>query len=178
MIYVWLTLFILLVGGFWVLNFFGLPGNWMIILVAAIWIWLGPERFQFSWMVLLGLVVMAVVGEAIEFLASVFGTQRFGGSKRSAALSVFGSIVGGIAGAVLGVPIPIPVVGILIGSVLFASIGAMIGAMIGEHYQGTAVKDSMKIGSAAFMGRLLGTVGKITVGSAMVALCLVAPFIF
>ena len=118
------------------------------------------------------------MGEAIEFLASVFGTQQMGGSRRSATLSVVGSVIGGIAGAIMGVPIPIPIVGILIGSVLFASIGAMIGAMIGEHSHGKAVKESVKIGTAAFVGRLLGTAGKIIIGSSMMILTVIAPFFF
>ncbi len=178
MIYVWLTLFILLIVVFWSLNFFGLPGNWLIIAVAAVWIWLGPERFQFSWKLLVLLIVLALIGEAVEFAASVFGTKQMGGSRRGATLSVVGSIIGGILGAILGVPIPVPIVGILIGSVLFASLGAMIGAMIGEHSQGKALKDSVKIGSAAFVGRLLGTAGKIIIGSSMMVLTVIAPFFF
>lgn len=178
MIYVWLTLFILLVIVFWSLNFFGLPGNWLIVAMAALWIWLGPTRFQFSWKLLILLILLALIGEAIEFTASVIGTKQMGGSRRGATLSVIGSIVGGIVGAIMGVPIPIPIVGILIGSVLFASLGAMIGAMIGEHTHGKAVKDSVRIGSAAFVGRLLGTAGKIIIGSSMMVLTVIAPFFF
>lgn len=177
-IYLWLALFLILVCGFWGLNFIGLPGNWLIIAVVALWIWLGPERFQFPWGVLIGLFVLALVGEAIEFAASVFGTKKMGGSSRGATLSVVGSIIGGILGAVVGIPIPIPLVGILIGSILFASVGAMVGAMAGEYWIGTPMKDNMKIGGAAFAGRMLGTVGKITVGSVMVGLSWIAPFIW
>ena len=178
LIYLLLTGFILLVIGFWVLNFFGLPGNWLIIDVAALWIWLGPQQFQFSWWLLLVLLVMAVMGEVIEFAASVFGTKKMGGSSRGATLSVFGSIIGAIMGAVMGIPIPIPVVGILIGSILFAGIGAMLGAMIGEYWVGSTTKQTMKIGGAAFFGRMLGTVGKITIGSGMAVLTVLAPFLF
>ena len=176
--YVWLTLFILLVICFWSLNFFGLPGNWLMIAVDAAWIWFGPEKFQFSLTVLIVLVLLALVGEAIELAASVLGAKRMGGSSLGATLSVVGSVIGGIVGAILGVPIPIPIVGILIGSILFACVGAMLGAIIGEQWHGKQVTESVKIGSAAFVGRLLGTLGKIIVGSTIMMLSIVAPFFF
>ena len=178
MIYVWLILFILSIIGFWVLNFFGLPGNWLIVIAAELWVCLGTSDYVFSWFLVLLLLVLALIGEGIEFAASVLGTKKMGGSSRGATLSVVGAIIGGILGAVMGVPIPIPIVGILIGSILFASGGAMIGAMIGEQSQGKTLKESAKIGGAAFIGRLLGTVGKITVGSSMAVLSIIAPFIF
>lgn len=160
------------------LNFVGLPGNWLIIAIVGVWVWLGPERFQFPWVVLVALIALALIGEAVEFATSVLGTKKMGGSSRGATLSVIGSIIGGLIGAVIGIPVPIPIIGILIGSILFASIGAMVGAMAGEYWIGTPMKKSVKIGSAAFVGRALGTVGKITMGSAMVALTWVAPFVW
>ena len=150
----------------------------MIVLAAALWVWLAPSSYTFSWLLVLLLLALALIGEGIEFAASVLGTKKMGGSSRGATMSVVGAIIGGILGAVLGVPIPIPVVGILIGSVLFAAGGAMIGAMIGEQSQGKTLKESAKIGSAAFIGRLLGTAGKIVVGSSMAVLSIIAPFIF
>ena len=73
------------------------------------------------------LTVLALLGELIEFLASVLGTKKLGGSTRGATLSVIGSMAGGLLGAVFGIPFPIPLVGMLIGSILFASVGAWIG---------------------------------------------------
>ncbi len=178
MIYVWLTLFILLVLSFWLLNLFGLPGNWCIVAVSLIWMLFGPVDYRFSWIVVVALAGLALIGEAIEFGASVLGTKKLGGSGRGATLSVIGSVVGGIAGAILGIPVPIPLVGMLIGSVLFAAVGAWIGATIGEKWTGKSTKESVQIGGAAFVGRLLGTIGKIAVGSSMVVLAIAAPFYF
>jgi hypothetical protein len=178
MIYIWLTLFILLIIVFWLLNLIGLPGNWLIVVVSLAWMFLGPSDYRFSWIVVAVLLVLALIGEAIEFGASVLGTKKLGGSGRGATLSVIGSIIGGIAGAIFGIPIPIPLVGMLIGSVLFAAIGAWVGATIGEKWIGKSTKESVQIGGAAFVGRLLGTMGKLAVGSLMVMLAIVAPFCF
>jgi uncharacterized protein YqgC (DUF456 family) len=176
MIYVWLTLFILLVMTFWLLNLIGIPGNWMIVAISLLWIIIGPSDYRFSWIVIVVLVILALIGEAIEFGASVVGTKKLGGSGRGAALSVVGSIVGGIVGAFFGIPVPIPLVGMLIGSLLFAAMGAWIGATIGEKWVVKPMKESVQIGGAAFAGRLLGTLGKLVVGSTMVAISIAAPF--
>lgn len=177
MIYVWLTLFILLVLLFWGLNLVGLPGNWLIVASAVLWIFVGPAQYQFHWGVPVALTVLAIIGELIEFLTSVLGTKTLGGSNRGATLSVIGSIVGGVLGGIFGIPFPIPLVGILIGSILFAGIGAWIGTTLGEKWVGKPMTESVKIGAVAFVGRLLGTAGKLMVGSTMVVLAIAAPFV-
>lgn len=177
MIYVWLTLFVLLVLLFWGLNLVGLPGNWLIVASAVLWIFVGPAQYQFHWGVPVALTVLAIIGELIEFLTSVLGTKTLGGSNRGATLSVIGSIVGGVLGGIFGIPFPIPLVGILIGSILFAGIGAWIGTTLGEKWVGKPMTESVKIGAVAFVGRLLGTAGKLMVGSTMVVLAIAAPFV-
>ena len=177
MIYVWLTLFIVSIILFWALNFLGLPGNWLIVVIAITWALVGPAGYQFHWSVPVALGFLAMIGELIEFLTSVLGTKKLGGSTRGATLSVLGSITGGIIGAIFGIPVPIPLVGMIIGSVLFAGIGAWAGATLGEKWTGKTMEESLKIGGAAFVGRLLGTAGKLLVGSTMVVLAIAAPFI-
>lgn len=176
MIYLGLFLFISLILAFWLINFFGLPGNWLIVVAALVWMWLGPAEYGFGWWLPAVLTVLGLVGEGIEFGASVLGTKRLGGSNRGATCAVIGSIAGAVAGAVLGIPIPIPVIGILVGSVLFAGLGAWGGAILGEHWEGKPWSEAWKIGGAAFVGRVLGTAGKIVIGSAMAILTIVALF--
>lgn len=178
MIYLWLTLFAVFIVFFWMLNLVGLPGNWLILGLALLWILVGPADYRFSWFVIVALAVLAVLGEAIEFGASVLGTKKLGGSTRGATLSVIGSIAGGIAGAIFGIPFPIPLVGMLIGSVLFAAIGAWIGATLGEKWVGKTMKKSVQIGGAAFAGRIVGTAGKLALGAAMMVVAIVSPFFF
>ena len=62
-----------------------------------------------------------------------------------------------------------PVIGVL----LFASAGALIGAVAGEYSVRRELKGSLKVGVAAFFGRVLGSVGKTIVGAVMVVMFLV-----
>jgi uncharacterized protein YqgC (DUF456 family) len=178
MVYVWLSLFIVLIVLFWLLNLVGLPGNWMIVALALLWMIFGPADYRFSWVVVVVIAILALIGEAIEFGASILGTNKLGGSKRGATLSVVGSVIGGILGAIFGIPFPIPLVGSLVGSVLLAAAGAWVGAMIGEKWVGKQFQESVKIGNAAFVGRLLGTAGKLVMGSIIAVLTIAAPFFF
>lgn len=165
MIYVWLTLLILLLIAAWMTNLFGLPGNWIMVGLIGLWAWWRPDDspFDVSWWSWAGMVALAGLGELFEFLASVLGAKRVGGSRRAAVLSVVGSILGGLMGAVVGLPIPL--VGWLVGSVLFACVGAFVGALIGERWYGSDLDSSVNVGAAAFVGRLLGTIGKLAMGA-------------
>lgn len=177
LVYVWITLFILAILVFWATNLIGMPGNWFIIGASLLWMWLGPNEtpYGIGWWQIFALVALAALGEILEFGASVAGTSKLGGSKVGATASLIGSVVGGIAGAVFG--LPIPVIGWIIGSIFFACLGAMIGATIGERWVGKPMKSSLKIGGAAFAGRMLGTVGKITLGSVMAAISVLGLFL-
>jgi uncharacterized protein YqgC (DUF456 family) len=174
MIYAWAALLVLVVIAAWSLNLFGLPGNWLIVLAALIYVALTPEegRAAMSWPVVAALLGLALLGELIEFFASALGVARLGGSRRGAVLTLLGSIMGAITGAVIGVPIP--VVGQIIAALFFGSLGALIGAMFGEQWAGRELGHSWRIGKAAFWGRLFGTLGKILAGSLMVLLVVVA----
>jgi uncharacterized protein YqgC (DUF456 family) len=118
-----------------------------------------------------------LLGELIEFVAGAAGVGKLGGSRRAATMAIVGSIIGAIAGMIVGLPIPIPVVGSLIGSILLGGVGAAIGALIGERTTGKGWDGSMKIGVAAFTGRILGTVGKTLCAAVMAVLLIVLVWI-
>jgi hypothetical protein len=87
-------------------------------------------------------------------------------------LSVVGSVTGAIMGA--GVGLPLPVIGPVAGVVLGAAVGALAGAMLGEAWKGRTLGEGWEIGQAAFRGRLLGTLAKLAISSAMVVIALSA----
>lgn len=167
-------LLIVLVFASWALNLVTLPGNWLIVVLVALYAWLlpGDSRLAIGWSVVVLLVLLATLGEVIEAVAGAVSSARAGGSRRGMVLAVVGSIIGGILGVGMGVPVPI--VGPVIGAVLGAGVGALVGAMLGEHWRGRSLDDSIRIGQAAFWGRVLGTVAKIGVGSAMAVITTVA----
>jgi uncharacterized protein len=158
----------------WLSQLLGLPGNWIIVVAAALYAWLLPSdgRLAIGWNTVVALAALAVVGEVVEFAAGALGVSKVGGSRRGAVLALVGSMVGGVVGLVVGVPIPI--IGSLAAALIFGGVGAMVGAMLGESWLGRDFESSLEVGKAAFVGRMLGTLGKLIVGSVMVVVVLLA----
>jgi uncharacterized protein YqgC (DUF456 family) len=167
-------LLIAAVGIGWILTLLAMPGNWLMVAAAGLYAWLGPQAgvLQIQWKTMIALVVLAVVGEILEFIAGVVGARRAGGSRRSAVYSLVGSLIGAIGGATVG--IPIPVVGSAVGAVVGGAAGAFGGAAYAEFSLGQTTNQSMKVGRAAFWGRLLGTGAKTLIGTIMAVVTLVA----
>ena len=164
---------LLVLGAGWVMTLLSLPGTWLIVICLALYAYLIPAGWyvDIGWVVVAVVAAFALLGEIIESLAVAVGAQRAGGSKRSALLALCGSIGGGLAGGLLGVPtLALAPVAVVLG----AAIGATAGAMLGEYWKGRSTREGWEVGKAAFWGRLLGTIGKIAVVSAMVAIVLLA----
>ena len=171
-----LAVVIAAVGGSWLLTLFGLPGNWCILVIAVLYELVAPDgRFELSWSMIGILAGLAIVGEILEFAAGAVGVRQTGGSRRSAAYSLVGSLAGGIVGA--GVGLPIPIVGSIVGVLVFAGLGALVGAAAGEYTEGRELTGSLQVGAAAFVGRVCGSVGKSIVGAVMVAVFLSSLFL-
>lgn len=175
-------LFVLLLAiglcGSWLATFFTLPGNWiMVALCAAFAYWIPEEEngHALGWKVVIGLAVLALIGELLELAASALGATKAGGSKRAAALALVGSMVGSIAGAMIG--FPVPVIGPLIGVLVCGGAGAALGAVLGEKWKGREFEESIPVGTAAFWGRILGTIAKTSVGLGMIAVAVVSALL-
>jgi uncharacterized protein YqgC (DUF456 family) len=158
----------------WLAQLVGLPGNWLIVLATAVYAWWFPPDAPtaIGWNVVIALAVLAVLGEIVESAAGAVGVSKVGGSRRSSLLAIVGSLVGSIVGVFVGLPIPL--VGSLVAAVIFGAVGATIGALVGESWKGRDLDASLEVGKAAFVGRLLGTVGKTIVCSIMVVVTLAA----
>jgi uncharacterized protein len=172
--FLFVLLLIVVLLASWVLTLLGMPGNWLMVAATATYAYLMPSESAASigWKVVAVLFVLAALGEIIEFLAGSVGAARAGGSKRGAVLALLGSIIGGIIGIFIGMPIPLA--GPIFAALLFAAGGAMTGAILGEFWAGRNLDVSWQIGKAAFLGRLLGTLGKMLIGAVMVALVVAA----
>lgn len=156
----------------WALNIIGLPGNWLVVALAATYSYFMPDerRLDISVLAIVALLALAAIGEVIEFLAGALGASKAGASKRGTALALVGSLIGGIA----GIFVPIPVVGQILGPIVCAGLGALVGAVLGEQWKGRDLEESFNIGHAAFWGRLIGTLGKVLVGCVMLVLIIVS----
>ncbi len=174
MIYLWASILVIVLVLGCLINLFGLPGNWINLAASIIYAFFAPpdDRLSISWWVVGVVLVLAILGEVVELVASAAGAAKAGGSRRGAVLAILGSFIGGIVGAVLGMPIPI--IGPVIAILLFASLGALAGAMLGEWWKGREWDARWEVGHAAFWGRLFGTVGKVAIGSVIVVVVMAA----
>jgi uncharacterized protein YqgC (DUF456 family) len=106
--------------------------------------------YQFSTRFLLIWGIVTVVVYALDYVIPVWGTKKFGGSKRG----VWGSMIGLIAGMFF-----FPPFGIII--------GPFAGAVIGELTAGKDSKAALKSGFGSFVGFLTGTILKLIASGIM-----------
>jgi uncharacterized protein YqgC (DUF456 family) len=143
----------------------GLPGTWVILAAAPAYNWLtGTDAIGTATIV--GALVLAVIGEIIEFTLAARYTRVYGGSRRAG----WGAILGGLVGAIVGVPVPV------IGSVIGAFVGSFIGALLAEWSRGTQTRGAVRVATGAFLGRVFATAAKVGVGAGMAAWILLAAW--
>jgi hypothetical protein len=144
---------------------FSLPGTFIILITAVIYAW-ATGFVGLTWTLLGGLLALALVGEAIEFLAAAgSGAEGSRPSRRVQISAIAGSIVGGI----LAAPILFG-----LGALFGALAGAFVGAALAVSSEGGSFSDATSHGFAALRGRLLGFVLKASLAVVMVILIAVA----
>ena len=159
-----LLLAIVLVAGL-VLIPLGLPGLWVIAGAALVFNPLaGSERVSTG--TVIGVFLLAVAAEVIEFMLAGRFARRYGGSRRAG----WGAILGGIVGAIVGVPVPI------VGPMLGAFAGSFAGALVAEYTRGTGGAVATRVATGALLGRVAAVAVKSAVGCAMAAWVLLAAW--
>jgi uncharacterized protein YqgC (DUF456 family) len=96
------------------------------------------------------LVVLLIVGMAMDFIAGSLGAKKFGASKEAIA----GSLVGAFVGMFFGLP----------GLVLGPFIGAVVGELKARRPMGQAAVS----GVGAWIGLLLGVLAKLVIALVMI----------
>lgn len=159
---VWPWLYAVLMVLMLFLNVFGLPGNWAIVALLAIWKLLNAD-LALSWG-FIGLVGgVAALGEALEFGLSYFTGRKAG----STAKGNIGGFVGMIAGAILGAPIFFG-----LGALPGALLGAFAGCLIMEKSHGRPWPEANKAAVGVMVGSFLGIIAKFSLGVVMLVLAL------
>ena len=131
----------------------GLPGLWVIVLGILGYGWL--TDFRTIGVGLLTIVLLlALLGEAVEAWVGYRFTRRYGGSSRAG----WGALAGGLVGAIVGVPVP------LIGSVIGGFVGAFAGAALFEYSRARHSEGAVKAGWGAMLGRAVAAAVKMAVG--------------
>ena len=141
----------------------GLPGTWLMIAVAIGFPYVvGAEPL--GAVTLVGLVVLALVGELVEFSLAARYARMYGGSRRAS----WGAVIGGIVGAIVGVPVPI------VGPVIGAFVGSFAGALLAELSRGRETGPATRVAWGALLGRVVATAMKMGIGVAIAAWTLLA----
>ena len=147
-------------------HFFGLPGNWVILVVSFLLAWSGNfDKIQITTLAIL--LALTLFGELIEFLLGIIGAKKYEASNRA----IVGSIIFGIIGAILGAPFLLGV-----GSIIGAFAGAFAGAVIIELFQGKRFNQAISSGWGTLLGRVGGSFAKIFIGIVMVIITLSSYF--
>lgn len=139
---------------------FGLPGTFVILGAALVYAWVTGFT-GVGWATIGWLTGLALLGEAIEFLASSAGASGARPSWRVFGGALIGSFVGGL----LGVPFLFG-----LGALPGALVGAFAGAALAVASEGGDTNAAVATGFAAMRGRLLGFVLKAAVAVTMVVL--------
>jgi uncharacterized protein YqgC (DUF456 family) len=174
--YVWATLFVIANAVALCATVFALPGNWMIAGLTIVYAYLLPADSGegISWLTVIIIVGLAVIGEGLEMAAGAATASKQGASRRAMFLSLVGTMLGSLLGAF--VTIPIPVIGPIIGALGGGAVGAFTGGFVGESWKGSETDKRLKVGKAAVIGRLWGTLGKLSCGAIMFVIAAIDAF--
>jgi len=169
MVYLWLIILLVLNALCLVLVLFALPGNWLIVILTCLFAWWRWDDGVFSVYTLIGIGILATLGELVEFFGGMGGAKKAGARWFGA----FGALLGAIIGAVVCTFL-IPI--LMLGTVIGACVGAGIGAWLFELAGGRQIKESARSGLGAGLGELLGITIKVSLGLAIWLIVTVAAF--
>jgi uncharacterized protein YqgC (DUF456 family) len=152
------TVFALVGAGCVFVVVLGLPGTWILLLLAGAMqltdgFWRHGDAHTFSWWTLGIAAGLALLGEALEFMAGMAGAKKGGASKRG----MVGALIGGVVGAIVGAAL-LAGIGALPGGFLGSALGAIVGELTHPHM---TLEKSLKPATGAAAGRLAGTMLKL-----------------
>lgn len=159
--YVLTAAFITLLGFVLLLNIFGLPANWLLLGLVALWKLFHPDAAALNTWFWVIMVALALIGEGLELGLQILKARRYGSSSSG----TFAGMIGAIAGAILLAPLFFG-----LGALIGALAGAWIGCLVMELFNNRPLKEALDAAFGAMVGRFLGTVCKIGAGGVMLAL--------
>jgi hypothetical protein len=148
------------------LSLLGLPGNFVILILAAGFFLISGSLVPHLSFLLL-LLVMAGIGELLEFGGGAWAARRYEVPR-----PVFiASIVGGIVGAFLGAPFFFG-----LGALLFSLSGVYLGALLAEYQRDNDWPGAREAAKVLLLGRVGGSFMKIMIGIPMAVLTIYRMF--
>lgn len=146
-----------------VLNFINLPGNWIIIALISLWDWLNPFSEHAGLLFWLGITGLGIAGEFLENYLQILKSRKAGATKKG----MWAAFITSLVCSFLLAP-------------LFFGLGAIIGALLGawlgclgmELFAGRPFNVANKAALGALSGRMLGAIGKLGLGAAIIYLAM------
>jgi uncharacterized protein YqgC (DUF456 family) len=136
-----------------------LPGTVLIFAGLLLAAWADGFTRVGPWpLALIG--VIGAVSYTVDFVAAALGAKHVGASRRA--------VIGAAAGTLLGLPFGLP-------GVIF---GPLAGAVAGELSSRRDIRRAAQVGTAAWIGFLIGTAVKVALAFSMIAIFLAALFWF
>jgi uncharacterized protein YqgC (DUF456 family) len=155
-----IVLFLVSVTGV-MLNVFGLPGNFVPVIVSLIAVMAG-DGVSITWLWFVIFLLIAASGEIMDQLTGILGAKKYGATRPG----MVGAAIGGIIGAVLGTAV-LPLIGSLAG--MFA--GCFAFTMLFELvFSKRSVDDGSRAGFGALLGKAAAVAYKFMAGFVMLIL--------
>ena len=127
-----------------------IPGSVIILVAVVIHRIVFGEAASVGWFTLVGLTLLMIAAQTLDFLSGSLGAKWFGATRWGA----IGGILGGIVGLFFGL------IGIFIGPV--------IGVLVGEMLGGRGILPAGKSTWGTLLGTAAGIVAKLLIGVAMI----------
>jgi len=132
-----------------------LPGPALVLAGALLYAWYG-DFAHIGWGTLGVLSVLTALSLVLDYAASIIGARACGAGRW------------GIAGACVGA-----FAGFLVANVVGAVAGLFLGACVCEAARGQDLRTSLRIGFGTVAGFMAGTLGKLIITIAMIAIFVV-----
>ncbi|MBU0679103.1 MAG: DUF456 domain-containing protein [Verrucomicrobia bacterium] len=143
------VIILLCLGGI-VLSCLSISGTWLVAVGALLGLFIVHDGSPGPWTVVVFLLISVLV-EVVEALASAWGVKRQGGSN----LAGFAALAGGLVGMIVGTPVPV------IGSLIGMLIGSFLCAYLVERHWLKKKEHAVKVAWGAVVARLLTVLVKV-----------------
>lgn len=154
-VWLWVLSILLIVAGLAGTVLPALPGTALVLAGIALAAWI-DDFTRIGGLTLSIVAVLAALAWILDFVAGLLGAKRVGASREA----LIGAALGTVVGLFMG----------LVGVLFMPLVGAAIGEYMARRDHGQA----LKVGTATWLGMMLGMIAKVVLAFMMVGLFLVA----
>ncbi len=154
-VWLWLLSAALIIAGIAGTILPALPGTALVLAGIVLGAWI-DDFTRVGGITLAFITVLAVLAWVLDYVAGLMGAKRVGASTEA----LIGAALGTVAGLFMG----------LVGVLFMPLVGAAVGEYLARRDHGQA----LKVGTATWLGMMLGMIAKVVLAFMMVGLFIVA----